>query len=165
MLELWVKWQQGRRRVCPRKRRDVQHHSNFVRNFGSILSWPRGLRPAQRRRRGVHREICVSYYIDMENYQQKQKPSFALTAHTLIFTSSQNTMGSLPPNSKITGRSTLDAPSITRRPTPGDPVKIILSTNGHWTNAAPASPNPVITCTKFGSCPFTLSVAWTICAK
>jgi len=33
---------------------------------------------------------------------------------------------------------------MTSFPTPGDPVKMILSTEGQATRAAPDSPNPVI---------------------
>ena len=63
---------------------------------------------------------------------------------TFKLTSSHKTIGSLPPSSRITGFKWLEAPFITSLPTPGDPVKMTLSTNGDATKAAPDSPNPVI---------------------
>ena len=61
---------------------------------------------------------------------------------------SLNTMlGDFPPSSSVTGLRLAAAAQAMARPTPGLPVKLILSTAGLAVSAAPTAPAPVSTCT------------------
>ena len=76
----------------------------------------------------------------------KKMPDAAARTAASRLASAKITLADLPPSSSVTRLKLPAAPCMMRRPTPGEPVKVTLSTSGWFTSRSPTTlPSPVTT--------------------